>query len=418
MKGATAHILAVGSELLTPHRSETNALYLTERLLEVGVSVTARTTVADDKAVLAAAFRGALDRADIVIATGGLGPTADDLTREAAASALGRKLRRDGDLVAWLEARFASFSRTMAPVNLQQADVIDGARVLPNARGTAPGQAIEVEGRLLVLLPGPPGEMKPMFEEQVLPALRAKAGGLLLRSRVLRIASMGESDVEEAVAPVYKSFDNPRTTILSAPGQVELHLTAEGSTEAEAGERLEALAALLRERLEGRIYSEDGRELPVVVADLLKERRLTLSVAESCTGGMLTARLTAIPGASQFLDRAFVTYSDGSKTALLGVSRELLDRAGAVSDEVARAMAAGARAAAKSDIGLGITGIAGPSGGSPQKPVGLVHVAMDGVLGKAARRMHIPGSREAVRNHACQAALEMLRRGLLGLQPL
>jgi competence/damage-inducible protein CinA-like protein len=418
VKGKTAEILAVGSELLTPLRSDTNAVYLTGRLLEIGVAVTARVTVADDAGILAAAFRSALTRADVVISTGGLGPTEDDLTREAAAAALGRRLRRDSEILDALKARFARFGRAMADVNAKQADVIEGATVLPNPRGTAPGQWVEADGRLLALLPGPPREMTPMFEEQLVPLLRQRSGGTVLRTLVLKIASMGESDVEQAVAPLYKTFSNPRTTILSAPGQVELHLTGEGASGEEAYARIEALASGIRQRLADRIYGEDGRELHVVVSDLLRERRLTLALAESCTGGMLASRLTSVPGASAFLERAFVTYSNRSKVEMLGVDPGLIADGGAVSEEVAQAMASGARRASGTDIGVGITGIAGPDGGTPEKPVGLVYLAIDGAAGTSLRRIHSPGSRDTVRSSACQAALEMLRRGLLRLPGL
>jgi nicotinamide-nucleotide amidase len=413
-----AEILAIGSELLAPGRLETNAVYLTARLLECGVSVGARVTVADDAALVESAFRTALSRAELVIATGGLGPTEDDLTREAAAAALGRGLRREDTILAALRERFARYGRTMAPVNLKQADVIEGALVLPNVRGTAPGQSVETDGRWLVLLPGPPSEMQPMFEEQVLPRLRARRAGAVLRTRVLRIASMSESDVEQAVAPVYKAFNNPRTTILGSPGQVELHLTAEGVSPEAAEQFIESLAGALRERLLGRVYSEDGRELPEVVAALLRERGLSLALAESCTGGLLAARLSQVPGASRFLERGYVTYSNEAKRELLGVEAETLSREGAVSEAVARAMAEGARRAARADVGVGVTGIAGPEGGTPAKPVGLVFIAIDGAAGSRVRRAHFPGDRERVRFQATQAALEMLRRGLLGLAPL
>jgi len=412
-----AEILAVGSELLMPPRVETNAVYLTGQLLQIGVSVLARTTIADDAGALESALRAALARADVVIATGGLGPTEDDLTREAAAAALGRPLQRQAALVDELAARFARYGKVMAPVNEKQADVIEGAVVLPNPRGTAPGQRVEHDGRLLILLPGPPKEMQPMFEQQVLPFLRERAHGTVLHRRVLRIASMGESDVEQLVAPVYTRFTNPRTTILGGPGQVELHLVAEGSTAAAAEAAAEALAAAIRERLPGRIYSEDGRELHEVVAALLRERGVSLALAESCTGGLVAARLTEVPGASAFLERGYVTYSDRSKSELLGVDPGLIAAKGAVSEEVARAMAAGARRAAGADAAVAITGIAGPDGGSPEKPVGLVFLALDGTLGERVRRAHFPGDRERVRHQAVQAALEMLRVGLLGLAP-
>jgi nicotinamide-nucleotide amidase len=413
-----AEILAVGSELLTPHRSDTNALYLTERLIEVGIEVGARVTVADDGALLESAFRSALARADLVIATGGLGPTEDDLTREAAAAALGRSIRRDPLLLEAVAARFARFRRVMAPVNAKQADLILGATSLPNANGTAPGQMVEAEGRLLVLLPGPPAEMKPIFEEQVLPILRSRSGGTVLRTRILQIAAMSESDVEQAVAPLYKTYSNPKTTILGAPGQVELHLTAMGGSAAEAEARIEELAAGMRERLPGRIFSEDGRDLAEVVAGLLLQKGLRLALAESCTGGRLAARLTDVPGASGFLDRAYVTYSNRSKVVLLGVDEAQLTAQGAVSEEVALAMAAGARHGAGVELGLGITGIAGPEGGTAEKPVGLVFIAVDGLPGVGTRRCLFPGNRSRIRAQAVQMALEMLRRGLLGLAPL
>ena len=410
-----AEILAVGSELLTPLRSDTNALYLTAKLREIGIEVGARVTVADDLALLESAFRSALSRAELVISTGGLGPTEDDLTREALAAAVGRPLHRDPDLLAALKERFAHYRREMAPVNEKQADLIEGAHTLPNPRGSAPGQGLEIADRLVFLLPGPPREMQAMFESSLLPLLRARAGGLVIRTRVLKIASMGESEVEQLVAPLYTTFSNPRTTILGAPGQVELHLTAEGASEEEALERIEALASGLRTRLAGRIFSEDGRELHQVVASLLQERGLSLALAESCTGGMLAARLTEVPGSSAFLERGYVSYSNQSKVDLLGVEAALLETWGAVSEEVARAMADGARRAAASHLGLGITGIAGPTGATPDKPLGLVFIALTGVLGTRLRRLHFPGGRERVRHQACQAALEMLRRGLLGL---
>jgi nicotinamide-nucleotide amidase len=271
---------------------------------------------------------------------------------------------------------------------------------------------------MLVLLPGPPSEMKPMFDEQVLPLVRARAGGAVLETRVLKIASMSESDVDQAVAPLYKTFTNPRTTILSAPGQVELHLTASGSSLAEVGERLEALGSGIRVLLAGRIFSEDGRELPAVVAALLIERGVTLGLAESCTGGLLAARLTDVPGSSAFFERGLVTYSNRSKVELLGLSAALIEAEGAVSEAVAAAMAAGVRQGAGTDIGVGITGIAGPEGGTSDKPVGTVYLALDGVAGTRVRKVLFPGDRERIRHQATQSALEMLRRGLLGLPSL
>jgi nicotinamide-nucleotide amidase len=413
-----AELIAVGSELLGTFRPETNTLWLTDRLRELGLDVTARVTVADDAGLLASVVRGAVARADVVVATGGLGPTEDDLTRDAVAAALGRPLVREERLVRELEERFARYGRRMAPVNAKQADVIEGAEVLPNPRGTAPGQYLEAGGRVVVLLPGPPAEMQPLFTEEVRPRLAAKAGPSVLRTRVLRIAAMGESDVEQLVAPVYTTFRNPRTTILGGASQVELHLTAEGRSSEEAEAAIEALASQLRPPLAGRIFSEDGRELPAVVAGLLRAAGQTLAVAESCTGGLLAARLTDVPGSSAFFERGFVTYSNRAKTEELGVPAELVARTGAVSEEVAAAMAAGVRRVAGTHWGVGITGIAGPDGGTPDKPVGLVHVAVEGPEGLRARRLHLFGERVRVRQQAAQVALEMLRRELLRLPPL
>src|SRR5215470_19380932 len=279
-----AEVVAVGSELLMPGRVETNAAYITAKLRATGIVVGAKSAVADELEALASVFRGALSRSDLVIATGGLGPTEDDLTREAAAAALGRGMRRDAAILDALRARFARFNRPMAPVNEKQADVIDGAVVLENPRGTAPGQRVDAGGKTVVLLPGPPGEMRPMFDAQVLPGLRERSGGAVLKTRILRIASMGESEVEQIIAPLYKTFTNPKTTILGGAGQVELQLTASGSSPEAAEAAIETLARGLRELLPGRIFTEEDRELPEVVGALLKSRGLTLAVAESCTG--------------------------------------------------------------------------------------------------------------------------------------
>ena len=412
-----AEILAIGSELLAPGRIETNAGEITQALLEIGIDVVARSVVADDVAAVTAAFATALRRAEVVISTGGLGPTADDLTREAAAAALGRKLYRDPQALRDLEERFARFGRVMAKVNAQQADVIEGGRLLQNANGSAPGQWLEHGDRIVVLLPGPPQEMRPMVLEQVIPPLRARGGSRVLRRRIMRIASMGESDAEQVLAPIYKTYDNPRTTILGGAGQVELQLVADGDTPAAAEERLESLAGALRAALPDRFYSEDGQELPEVVGALLLANRATLAVAESCTGGLIAKRLTDVPGSSAWFERGFVTYSNASKSEMLGVDAGLIASAGAVSEAVAEAMASGARKRARTTFALSVTGIAGPDGGSDDKPVGLTFLALAGPRATRTRKVRFIGDRIRVRRQASQAALEMLRRTLLGLAP-
>lgn len=410
-----AELLAVGSELLVPGRQETNAATLTRYLLERGCKVIARTTIADDAPALTDSFRLALSRADLVIATGGLGPTEDDLTRECAAAALGVGLIREASYVEWLKERFKRFDRPMPSVNEKQADRLDGGRLLINEKGTAPGQWIERGGKILVLLPGPPREMLPLFEREVLPVVEARASGERIVMRVIRIAGMGESDVEQLVAPVYKAFTNPVTTILGGASEVELQLVGTGASDVEAEERVEALASKIRGVLGARIFTERGETIEQVVARLLTERGLKLGVAESCTGGLVTARLVSIAGASSFLDRAFVTYSDQAKRDELGVSEATLRAHGAVSEETAREMAKGALAAAKADLAIAITGIAGPTGGSALKPVGTVCFALEGSLGSRSTRRVFPSpDRERIIQQASNSALEILRRALVG----
>lgn len=412
-----AELLAVGSELLVPGRQETNAATMTRYLLERGCKVVARTTIADDASALTESFRLAWSRADLVIATGGLGPTEDDLTRECAAQALGVSLIREASYVEWLKERFKQFGRVMPSVNEKQADRLDGGRLLMNAKGTAPGQIFERDGKALVLLPGPPREMLPLFERDVLPLVEAAASGERIVMKVIRIAGMGESDVEQLVAPIYKAFTNPVTTILGGASEVELQLVGTGSSDAEAAERVEVLASKIRDVLGPRIFTESGETIERVVASLLVARGLKVAIAESCTGGLVTSRLVSIAGASTFLDRAFVTYSNQAKMDELGVSEETLRNFGAVSEETAREMARGALLAAKADVAIAVTGIAGPTGGTPEKPVGLVCFALEGSLGaRTSRRVFPSADRERVIQQASNSALEILRRALVGFE--
>ena len=377
----------------------------------------ARTTIADDSRALTESFRLAWSRADLVIATGGLGPTEDDLTRECAAAALGVSLIREASYIDWLKERFKQFGREMPSVNEKQADRLDGGRLLMNPKGSAPGQIFERDGKTLVLLPGPPREMVPLFEREVLPIVEARSSGERLVMRVIRIAGMGESDVEQLIAPIYKSFTNPVTTILGGASEVELQLVGTGRDESEANERVEALASRIREVLGARVFTESGETIEQVVARLLIERGLKLAVAESCTGGLVTARLVTVPGASNFLDRAFVTYSNQAKMDELGVNAETLAAHGAVSEETAREMAKGALAAAKADVAIAVTGIAGPTGGTAEKPVGLVCFALEGKLGtRSSRRVFPSNDRERTIQQASNSALEILRRALVGFE--
>jgi nicotinamide-nucleotide amidase len=412
-----AELLAIGSELLVPGRQETNAATLTRYLLERGCKVVARTTIADDARALTDSFRLALSRADLVIATGGLGPTEDDLTRECAAEALGMTLIREASYVEWLKERFKKFGRAMPSVNEKQADRLDGGRLLMNEKGSAPGQMVEKDGKVLVLLPGPPREMLPLFEREVLPIVEARASGERIAMRVIRIGGMGESDVEQLVAPVYKTFTNPMTTILGGASEVELQLVGTGQSDAEALEKVESLASRIRQILGPRIYTERGESLEQVVAGLFMQRRLKLVLAESCTGGLVTSRLVSVPGVSAFLDRAFVTYSDAAKQDELGVAGTTLATFGAVSEETAREMARGAIKASGADVAIAVTGIAGPAGGSPEKPVGTVCFALEGALGaKTVRRVFPSADRERTIQQASNSALEILRRALVGFE--
>jgi nicotinamide-nucleotide amidase len=407
-------ILAVGSELLTPEFTDTNSLYLTRRLNDLGWDVARKSIVGDDEDDLAAFLRDAAARVDLLLVMGGLGPTEDDKTREACAAALGRKLVYQEVLYDEIRERFRRRGRDLPPSNAKQAFVLDGAEVLENKNGTAPGLRIR-EGRCeIVLLPGPPRELEPMFEEAVWPKLCERGEGATGR-RVLKITGMGESDVETLIAGLYPPPGGPlRLTILSAPGRIELHATEFSRTKDASGfPALEALSRKLQDRLGDHIYSTSGEELEEVVGRILRERRQTLACAESCTGGLLAGRITNVPGSSAYFGEGFVTYGNEAKIRSLGVPAEWIRAHGAVSAEVATAMAAGARSKASADYGLAVTGIAGPDGGSPEKPVGLVFTALTDADGTETRRNIFFGRREQVRFQSTQKALDMLRRRLL-----
>lgn len=414
--GLTAAILAVGSELLTPQKTDTNSLYITEVLNDLGIQVAFKSIVGDKRSELAAQFAHALSRHRIVILCGGLGPTDDDLTREVVAEHLGLTLEQDAAIVEAMERRFASRGWKMPAVNLRQAQVPRGATVLANPRGTAPGLWIEHGRHVIVLLPGPPREMKPMMDEAVRTRLADLAGDVRLYRRLVRVAGKGESIVEETVQPIYSRWleQEPRieTTILAGLGQVELHLVTQAAHEAGASRALDAAAAQLVEALGADLVSTDGAVLEAVVGQLLLARGWWVAFAESCTGGLATSRMTDIPGSSGYLEGSIVAYSNRAKMEWLGVPEALIAEHGAVSEPVAQAMAAGIRERAGVNVGVAITGIAGPGGGSEQKPVGTVCIAVDGGV-SIVRTLRFPGGREMVKAMSANWAIDMLRRYLI-----
>jgi nicotinamide-nucleotide amidase len=409
----TAEIIAVGSELLTPFRTDTNSLWLTQELNGIGIEVKLKTIVGDDDARLEEAIKDALKRSTVVITTGGLGPTEDDITRKIAARALGLRLALDETLLDEIKAKFAHWGRKMPEINSRQAMVIEDATVLDNPNGTAPGMMIEHEGRVVVLLPGPPREMKPMFSTFVLPKLRGRAGDVRFARRVLRVAGMGESAVDERIAPVYRQYVNPQTTILFNKSEIEIHLTAQARTEEEAELMLDDLSGQIEERLNHAIFAFRGESMEEVIGLRLAVNGFTVAVAESCTGGLLAQRLTEIPGSSKYFMEGVVAYSNEAKTRLVGVPPEMIEQYGAVSAQVAEAMAEGVKRRAGVDFGLSVTGIAGPGGGSEEKPVGLVFIALSDDAHTEHRRLMLPGDRQLIRWRASQGALDLLRRRLI-----
>jgi nicotinamide-nucleotide amidase len=412
-----AEIIAIGSELLTPFRQDTNSLFLTAELNKLGVEVDYKTVIGDDRARLTNIARIALDRADVVIFMGGLGPTEDDLTREAVAAALHLQLKRDPDIVAGLYARFAARKMKMPENNLKQADVIMGAVALPNQKGSAPGQYLEgtIDGRerIVILLPGPPVELKPMFNEEVLPRLQRKLPPAFIATRELRMALMPESECDARVAPIYKEHKEVETTILAPVGEIQLHLKARGKSLEEAQEKVDALAEELEDELGDNVFSSRGESLEQIVGYFLDMRGYTVAVAESCTGGLLGQRLSSVSGSSRYFLGGAIVYSNDLKTSLADVPPLMIKEHGAVSREVAAALAEGIRRKCKSTFGVAVTGIAGPTGGTPEKPVGLVyHAIADGKKTEVTKRNYM-SDRDRIRWWASQQALDMIRRKLM-----
>ncbi|MDQ3088275.1 MAG: competence/damage-inducible protein A [Acidobacteriota bacterium] len=408
-----AEIIAIGSELLTPTKTDTNSLWLTEKLNEIGIEVKLKTIVGDDEARLEETIKDALKRSDIVISTGGLGPTEDDITRKMSAQAVGRELVFHEELAQDLIERFRRWGREMPEINKRQAFIIEGAEILPNPNGSAVGMSVKIGEKFFVILPGPPRELKPMFEKYVLPKLRETAGEIFVKRKVLRVTGLGESAADELIAPIYTLYKNPNTSTLFNKSELEIHLTAQAATEADANALNEELAAKIIKKLGVAVFSLNGETMEEIVGKLLRERSETLSVAESCTGGLIGARLTDVAGSSDYFIEGAVVYANQAKIETLGVSAELIEKYGAVSAPVAEAMASGMREKAKTDYAVSVTGIAGPTGGSEEKPVGLVFVGYADQAQIKSVKVNLPGDRYLIRWRASQFALDYLRRKLL-----
>ena len=421
-----AEIIAAGSEMLTPFRQDTNSLYLTKGLNELGVQVAFKTIVGDNLTHLTSAALIALSRADIVLFSGGLGPTEDDLTREAVAAALGLSLHTDNAVLTALYRRFAARQMVMPSNNSKQADILDGATILENKNGSAPAQYLDTivpdsNGKpirkIVILLPGPPKELKPLFDNEVKPRLANSLPPRHLAKRILRMALIPESHVDARCAPIYQQYPDVETTILAGAGEIQLHFLCAKSTLAEAQSRVDELVGKIESEMDDAILSSHGESLEEVVLLNLGLRNLTLATAESCTGGLLAQRLTSIPGSSRYFLGGAVVYSDALKTTFAEVPAALVANKGPVSPEVAGALAEGIRSRTGASLGISITGIAGPGPGAPgpdaNKPIGLVYIALADGQQTQIKEFNLPGDRERIRFWASQHALELIRRHLL-----
>lgn len=408
----SAEIIAIGSELLTPFHTDTNSLWLTEQLNAIGIDVKLKTIVGDDEARLETAINDALSRSQIVISTGGLGPTEDDITRKIFSQALKRPLILSTEILATIRGLFESRGFPMAPNNEKQALILAGAQILHNAKGTAPGMLINEDGKVVVILPGPPREMKPMFEQQILPVLQTLSAGMRVKRRVIRVAGMGESALDSLIAPIYGQYQNPTTTILFTRTDVQIHLTAHALSDELAEGLLSELATKIIEKLGTNVFSVGGASLEEVVGQLLLKKQYTIATAESCTGGLISTRLTDVPGSSQYFFGGVVSYTVQAKIDILGVPTELINTYGVVSGEVAEAMAQGIRRLSGATIGVSVTGFAGPDSGDGQ-PVGLVYIGLASESDVSHKRLQLPGGRERVRWFSSTMALDMIRRKYL-----
>ncbi len=417
MQMKSAEIIAIGTELLTPQRLDTNSLYVTEQLNLLGVEVVRKHVIGDERDRLTDAIRSAVKRSHIVVLIGGLGPTEDDVTRDAVAAALGRPLILSLEQESVLITRFRQINRPMAKNNLRQAYLVEGAEALVNPYGSAPGQYISTDHGALAMLPGPPREMKPMMKDQLLPRLRHVVPPSVIRVRSFRITGIGESDLDTLIAPVYTKYTNPVTTVLSSPGDLFVHLRASGETAAQADALLREVGTPIADLLGDKIYSEDAEEpLEAVIARLLRKQIATVSTAESCTGGLIAGRLTEQAGSSDYFLAGYVTYSDNQKAKILNVPSALITQHTAVSEPVAAAMAEGARKLSGSTYALSVTGYAGPTGGTDFDPVGTVYIGLASSRGTEVRRIRYGGERYRTRMLATQGALDVLRKKLMSTE--
>jgi nicotinamide-nucleotide amidase len=415
---ASAEIIAVGSELLTASRLDTNSLAITERLRALGITLRAKAVVGDRASDLSAVFRGALGRADLIVLTGGLGPTDDDLTRDVVAHELGLALDEDERISDAIRQRFARRGLVMPEINRRQAMVPRGATVLPNPNGTAPGLWIDADNQTVILLPGPPRELIPMLDGPVATALAQRTAGSAVYTRMVRIFGRTESHTEEAVRPLYAEWAQATppidVTILAARGAIDLLLSINAASAAAAAGILELEAQRAVAILGDDVYSTNGEPIELVVGQLLKARGWRLAIAESCTGGLVLKRMTDFAGSSDYLEGGVVSYSNAMKTAILGVESTAIQADGAVSETVAAQMAAGVRKLTGVEVGIGITGIAGPGGGSELKPVGTVMIAVATPDDRVVRTKRYSGGRDLVRDLSSHAALDIVRRLLTG----
>jgi nicotinamide-nucleotide amidase len=415
-----AEIIAVGSEMLTPFRTDTNSLYITEGLNDLGVSVAFKTIVGDNRQHLTDAIRIALGRVDLLLLSGGLGPTEDDLTRNCVADALSLELHKDPDTMTALYKRFAERRMAMPPNNEKQAEIIEGAELLPNLNGSAPGQWLDTSfdghRKIVILLPGPPKELKPLFDAACKPRLATSLPPRFMAKRLLRMALIPESQVDARTAPIYQRFPDVETTILAGSGEIQLHFSSVKDSQEAAEARVNAVTELIEHEMGDDIFSSHGESLEEIVLLMLGMRGLKLAVAESCTGGLLSERLTRIPSASRSFHGGAIVYASEQKTNLCDVPWDMIQQHGAVSPEVARSLAEGIRKNTDCSLGLSITGIAGPpvtEGPDTGKPVGLVYIGLADSDGTQVRQLNLTGDRDRIRLWASQHALELLRRTLL-----